>query len=88
MKKVFRQGILPPQPRQVHRLILGARIVHFGPDVWGGISFWYEVSTDMYLEEDRTFLRVATGHEVPDSAEYIATCNHDNHTLHLYEEVA
>ena len=85
MKKVFRISLDIPFVQHEIELPHDAKVVHFGEDVYGGLSFWYEFDPDIDYVETRIFHVVDTNMAVGISSEYRGTCNHGGLTYHLYE---
>lgn len=50
------------------------------------VCMWAEVDYSAPLE-DRTFVVVGTGHDVPDNCVYVGTWQHAAYVWHAYEEI-
>lgn len=82
MKRILKYPVQAFQSTAL-ALPVDARVVRFAPQ-HGALQLWVEQRVDA-PPDNRTFHVVGTGHQVPDDARYIASCEDGQYIWHLYE---
>ena len=82
MKKIFKYQLKLQGEEQIVKLPKGSKIVHFYSQN-NILYFWAEITSK--AKEDRYFVVIGTGQDIPDGYGHIATVLVESFVWHLYE---